>query len=287
MGAKVRTKVTGCTVKSQIFVRYLFSYFRTFKFNTVWNFFLLWDPRISMWFCVEALKSTKISSYEPVSSQKYENGYRTKICNFTVTAWPFPQTPLDVYWFLVAHVFATSSCLSPQMRLVGTFSLRHRTSTKTRTPPPTLTAPGCLATARPTARCSSSITCTAKASDHWPWCWWQRIAVTWSGSRVQTGDGAGLLLGSISTHRRCSGYDSLRQEATTSTRCTQILRSTIFSLDRAPFPWLVRLSSWDADELWTLSFTEETFHVFWNRAFFAFSAACDQIYVYTLTMLIP
>ena len=26
----------------------------------------------------------KISSYEPVSSQKYENGYRTKICNFTV-----------------------------------------------------------------------------------------------------------------------------------------------------------------------------------------------------------
>ena len=33
--------------------------------------------------CFEALKSTKISSYEPVSSQKYENGYRTKICNFT------------------------------------------------------------------------------------------------------------------------------------------------------------------------------------------------------------
>ena len=26
----------------------------------------------------------KISSYQPVSSQKYENGYRTKICNFTV-----------------------------------------------------------------------------------------------------------------------------------------------------------------------------------------------------------
>ena len=25
----------------------------------------------------------EISSYEPVSSQKYENGYRTKICNFT------------------------------------------------------------------------------------------------------------------------------------------------------------------------------------------------------------
>ena len=36
-----------------------------------------------MLFCSEALESTKISSYEPVSSQKYENGYRTKICNFT------------------------------------------------------------------------------------------------------------------------------------------------------------------------------------------------------------
>ena len=33
-----------------------------------------------MQFCFEALESTKISSYEPVSSQKYENGYRTKIC---------------------------------------------------------------------------------------------------------------------------------------------------------------------------------------------------------------
>ena len=30
------------------------------------------------------VKSTKISPYEPVSSQKYENGYRTDICNFTV-----------------------------------------------------------------------------------------------------------------------------------------------------------------------------------------------------------
>ena len=37
-----------------------------------------------MKFCFEALESTKISSYEPVSSEKYENGYRTKICNFTV-----------------------------------------------------------------------------------------------------------------------------------------------------------------------------------------------------------
>ena len=31
-----------------------------------------------MSFCFEALESTKISSHEPVSSQKYENGYRTK-----------------------------------------------------------------------------------------------------------------------------------------------------------------------------------------------------------------
>ena len=31
-----------------------------------------------MSFCFEALESAKISSYEPVSSQKYENGYRTK-----------------------------------------------------------------------------------------------------------------------------------------------------------------------------------------------------------------
>ena len=39
-----------------------------------------WPP-----FCFEALESTKISTYEPVSSRKYENRYRTKICNFTVS----------------------------------------------------------------------------------------------------------------------------------------------------------------------------------------------------------
>ena len=59
------------TVKSQIFVPYE-------------NFFLFWGPWMS--FCFEALKSTKISSHEPVSSQKFENinGCRTKICDFTV-----------------------------------------------------------------------------------------------------------------------------------------------------------------------------------------------------------
>ena len=38
-----------------------------------------------MEFCFEALESTKISSYEPVSSQKYANGYRMKIGDFTVS----------------------------------------------------------------------------------------------------------------------------------------------------------------------------------------------------------
>ena len=46
------------------------------------NLFSLSGPRISMSFCFEALESMKISSYKQVSSQKYENGYRTKICDF-------------------------------------------------------------------------------------------------------------------------------------------------------------------------------------------------------------
>ena len=37
-----------------------------------------------MSFCFEALESMKISSCEPVSSQKYEKGYRMKSCDFTV-----------------------------------------------------------------------------------------------------------------------------------------------------------------------------------------------------------
>ena len=53
------------------------------------NLFLSWGHRISMLFCFEALESTKIISYEPVSSQKYENGYRTKICYFTVSVLTF------------------------------------------------------------------------------------------------------------------------------------------------------------------------------------------------------
>ena len=66
----------------------VFSYFRTFekvqKFISYETFFLLRGSRISASFCFEALETMKISSNEPVSSQKYENGYRTKICDFTV-----------------------------------------------------------------------------------------------------------------------------------------------------------------------------------------------------------
>ena len=61
---------------------FVLSYFwKSTKFNTVQ---FAWGPRISMSFCFEALESTTISSYERVSSQKYENGYWTKICDFTV-----------------------------------------------------------------------------------------------------------------------------------------------------------------------------------------------------------
>ena len=76
------------TVKSHIFVRYFISYFRTVeksaKFNTGWKFIFVLRPSNFNVILFEALESTKISSYEPVSSQKYENGYRTKMCNFTV-----------------------------------------------------------------------------------------------------------------------------------------------------------------------------------------------------------
>ena len=77
------------TVKSQIFVRYLFSYFCTLNFNTVISFgFEALECQRLIVVCHEALKSTKISSNEPVSSQKYENGYWTKICDFTVSYLP-------------------------------------------------------------------------------------------------------------------------------------------------------------------------------------------------------
>ena len=46
---------------------------------------MLWSHWISTSFSSQTLESTKISTYEPVSSRKYENRYRTKICNFTVS----------------------------------------------------------------------------------------------------------------------------------------------------------------------------------------------------------
>ena len=52
-------------------------------------------------FCFEALKSTKISLYEPVSSQKYENGYQTKICDFTVVrlnTWKNKTPAVSSFW---------------------------------------------------------------------------------------------------------------------------------------------------------------------------------------------
>ena len=73
------------TVKSQNFVG---TYFRTFekstKFNTVWNFFLVWPCQFSVSFCFEAVESTKITLSETVTCQNYEDGYRTKIWDFTV-----------------------------------------------------------------------------------------------------------------------------------------------------------------------------------------------------------
>ena len=58
-----------------------------------------------MSFSFETLESTKIGLYEPVSSQKYENGYRTKICDF------FLQ-----YSILLVESKKSSSIRTPRMR---------------------------------------------------------------------------------------------------------------------------------------------------------------------------
>ena len=75
----------GLTVKSQNFARYSFSYFRPLekstKFSTVWTFLFVEALNFNVILFLSpsnSVKSTKISSCEPVSSQKYENGYRTK-----------------------------------------------------------------------------------------------------------------------------------------------------------------------------------------------------------------
>ena len=78
------------------------THFRTFvllkkstKFNYVWNFLFALKPSNFNVIFFEALESTKISSDKPVSSQKYENGYRTNICDFTV----FPAVACICFFF--------------------------------------------------------------------------------------------------------------------------------------------------------------------------------------------
>ena len=65
--------------RSQSSARPAFSNFRTFekstKFNTVWNFLFACGAWVATPFCLEAFRNTKISSHEPVSGEKYENGY--------------------------------------------------------------------------------------------------------------------------------------------------------------------------------------------------------------------
>ena len=93
-------------VKSQIFVRYLVSYFRTFeksaKFNAGWKYVFVWRPlnlnvilfwgprkyenlfeRTSLFKYINfSAKQEKEENKRDASSRKYENGYRTKMCNF-------------------------------------------------------------------------------------------------------------------------------------------------------------------------------------------------------------
>ena len=108
------------TVKSQIFVQYLFSYFRTFekstKFNTVWKFLFVLRP--SNFNVIFAFRLSKISWYEPVSSKTYENGYRKKICNFTVFAIFFVSAKI---YLRIAFFFSLS--LSVEERKTG---FQHR-----------------------------------------------------------------------------------------------------------------------------------------------------------------
>ena len=79
----------------------VFSYFRTFE--KVLN--------MKIPFCFENLDfqrhsvlRSKICSYEPVSSQKYENGYQTKMCDFTVCHADF------LYIFHLVRTYFVSFC---------------------------------------------------------------------------------------------------------------------------------------------------------------------------------
>ena len=79
--------------------------------------FLFWDCPISLYFYRAAREGAKISSYEPVSSQKYENRYRRKICDFTVSPVRqgkpvYPGRRSSVWNILIIIWFLLWRCLS-------------------------------------------------------------------------------------------------------------------------------------------------------------------------------
>ena len=91
------------------------------------NFVLFWGPRISTSFGFEALESTKISSYEPVSSRKYENGRKCVTLQYPQNIFLFVPMTLagqvykmylvieslksvvtpSVFWFVTCNLFLT------------------------------------------------------------------------------------------------------------------------------------------------------------------------------------
>ena len=73
-------------------------------------FFCLWCPPISKSFCFEALEGTKISSCKPASSRKYENGYRTEFCDFTVVK-PVFLRPREIRVLSQEDKLAVLNCL--------------------------------------------------------------------------------------------------------------------------------------------------------------------------------
>ena len=79
-----RPEILDNTVKSQIFVRHLISYFRTLK--KVWNFI----PDENFFFCLEAIEFKCIFVLRPSKVRKLvrTNQFQvksTKICNFTLS----------------------------------------------------------------------------------------------------------------------------------------------------------------------------------------------------------
>ena len=120
-------------------LNFVLSYFE--KSTTVWNFFCFDTLQFQCHFVSEALESTKISSYEPISSQKFENGYRTKItvkrkrkpiARSKVTRFSRSNKPCteEAWWHGWAHMLArvgrftapTIPCL--KQRIWGVWQLR-------------------------------------------------------------------------------------------------------------------------------------------------------------------